>query len=143
MKSQKRGFEPVPIQDSRDPKKQITAYVDTTTFRKLANRNPTKAQNLKIALEVLQNPVSIWHGLREHETPQSGYCYAGKPENVFYRTERNALGNQVPLRKKWLFCVFLNEDMKIFDWGLLPVSPEHELWPEGHRERFQERLWTL
>lgn len=98
--------------------------------------------NLRTAMEVLENPLRIYHGIRDPRTEErSGWCYIGKPPFVV-----DYEGRKIAFPDGKLYTVFLNERYDVIDWGKENEDPQssgrlrdEELGTE--RSRFGELVW--
>jgi hypothetical protein len=90
---------------------------------------------------VLQHPQAVFQGLmRDADEPrgtrEEGWlCYSGVPPNAY-----NEDGSLRPPWPKEVFLVFVNHEKTVYNWYWYPCDPKNASLPEGHEERFRERI---
>lgn len=100
-----------------------------------ALRGMGHAKDLAYCLrEVLSDPTAIFRGVRE-EGERNWCCYVGRPKHSY---DRN--GNTCPPRRDRVFLVFVNDEGVIYNWRWERCAEDDDGLPEGHDDRFNERV---
>lgn len=95
---------------------------------------PVDYENLRAAKEVLDSPERIFWGIREYN--EGGWCYTGMA-SVLYVTESEI----IDFPKGYVFAVYINQSLNVFDWGL-EISDQGDIMsPKGWEERYKGRIW--
>jgi hypothetical protein len=88
--------------------------------------------NLK---ETLQKPVAIFKGLQRQNFAAS-FCYVGKPKHSYSND-----GEVRPWDQRFVFVVYVRDDLRIIDWEKLKSDRNNPDLPEDWNTRFDETLW--
>jgi hypothetical protein len=85
--------------------------------------------------DVLINPSGAWCDLKRLGF-EDGYCLAGIPTGEHMKFKRD-------IPQGYTFCVFVNSNFRVMNYGWEEEAPQHKGWPVGHDDptRFGERLW--
>jgi hypothetical protein len=94
-----------------------------------------KYENLRAAKEVLENPLRIFWGIREHS--EGGWCYVGKPAKL-YVSETTII--DFPQDK--VFAVYVTDRYEVFDWNVEYADDKDALSPKGWESRYRSLKWA-
>lgn len=123
---------------SADGKPPVVARVVPARFASLCKHSMFAAHNLRGAVEVLQDPCSVFQGIRSEGDPiQDGWCYSGRPSLLWH-----ADGNTTPFPVGQVMVVFVTTDLVPYEWGLESEDPDIECAPLGAGDgRFSRQIW--
>ncbi len=98
--------------------------------------NSVKYENLRAAKEVLENPLRIFWGIREHS--EGGWCYVGRPTKL-YVTETTVI--DFPNDK--VFAVYITDRYEVFDWNVEYADNKDAMSPMGWESRYRSLKWPI
>ena len=86
--------------------------------------------------QILTKPAAVFGGVCEHQ--QGGVCYTGLPSCAYTNS-----GSKVPPFPEKVFCVYVNPQDKVYEWGWEQADPDTVGLPLGYQDtkRFKEQLW--
>jgi hypothetical protein len=93
-----------------------------------------KFYNLRNVPFAINHPDLIFKGL-QRDGHESSFCYVSRPVRRFISDIEN-----VPVEEGWVFLVFFNSRLEIFDWRFEKAG-QNSRFPENHVERFRELIW--
>ncbi len=85
----------------------------------------------------LTSPCAVFEGLKREEHEQS-ICYVSRPKQRFVGENMS-----VPLGAGWVFLVFINVSLEVFDWRFEKCDELDSRFPKGYSSRFDKKLWPL
>ena len=91
-------------------------------------------ENIRAAVEVLDDPKRIFTGLRELR--EGWWCYVGRP-GTWYVTETR----QAPFPPNLVYVVYMNDRMWIYEWRAEEADSEDPLSPVDWKNRFAGLVW--
>jgi len=133
------------VQDPGDQtgKRRTYAWVSVSELRQTFILSPWRANNLRSAVLVLENPDRIFKHIRLG-AEEPGWCYC----RVLGQVWNEDGASQRPPRKGTVFSVYLNATMTVFEWGQDEADPMDPKSPKGARDglgeprgRFGELVW--
>lgn len=85
----------------------------------------------------LTSPCAVFQGLQREEHELS-LCYVSRPKQRFIGENIS-----VSLGQGWVFLVFVNSSLEIFDWRFEKADELDSRFPKGYSNRFDKKLWPL
>ena len=121
-------------QKTIDPKNptgpRIEIEIPYCIYERAYKYNSVKYENLRAAKEVLENPLRIFWGIRQHS--EGGWCYIGRPTKL-YLSETEV----IDFPKDKLFAVYINDRYELFDWIVEYADEKDSLNPKGWESRYR------
>lgn len=122
------------VDPNRPPTSMVMAIIPADVCLRAYKANEVKYQNLRAAKFVLQNPLLIFEGVREHQ--EGGWCYIARPAEFFIRPTI-----VVPLPAELVFAAYLNPARRLYEWRLEPAESPGSAYPSGHKSRYKRESW--
>lgn len=133
------------------PQGKKTLFISEDTIRDALTRgpefryyelrgDPDNTTTGSSVVEVLQNPLAIYEGVRDHQ--MGGVCVSGRPSQRWTNG-----GSKTPPPPDRVFCVYVSPGGFIYTWRWSEAEEDGDaeqvrrLVPRDHTRRFSERVW--
>jgi len=115
---------------------KATFYIETSVMDEYADAGfASKFFDLYCVPEVLVYPTVVFQGLTREDQAQS-LCYAAIPSKRYLDADTT-----VPPIPDRTFAVYMNKELKIFDWRWEKSDPEKDGYPEKWQTRYEKIVW--
>lgn len=114
-------------------------FVSASLIEKIKRYYPPRCLHelARLVPITLRQPDSIWSGIREPDPgdEEPGFCYAKR-----FASKLNGMGGEHSCPEDQIFCVYLNSDRVVFEFGWDEVDPSDPLSPiQRDPNRFAKR----
>jgi len=113
---------------------KVHAVIPRWWVTKLHKTQPVDFENLRAVKFVLENVERIFYGVRDFN--EGGWCYTGRPERWFIRVDI-----EVPFPPNRVLAVYLNPDLRVYEFRAEKVDPDDLLSPIDWKERYGGLTW--
>ena len=121
--------------DPQNPKgPKIDAVFPLDLARRYYKSSPVRYENLRAAKYVLEQTQRIFSGVREFN--EGGWCYTGRPTEWCVKN-----GVTAPFPHDKVFAVYLNPNMRVYEWRTEYCAEDDPLCPVNWQERYRGLVW--
>ena len=96
--------------------------------------SPVRYRNLIAAKFVLDYTERIYFGVREFN--EGGWCYTARPREWYIREQV-----VVPFPEDLVYAVYLNPNMRVYEWRAERVGQDDPFAPADWQERYRGLTW--
>ena len=125
----------VEIRNPDDPlNARVTAIIPSGLIEAYYKYDIVRFQNFWSVKHVLENTKRIFSGVRRHN--EGGWCFTGRPDMWYIRENVRA-----PFPKEFVFAVYLNSRLCIYESRAEHVADDDEFSPIGWKDRYEALIW--